>query len=133
METTPHGRLRKALEEKVAEVIVATLWLLATGVLLKFGDQVFDSVLHVLGKQWLLLLVVLSLFSSAYLFVLLHRARTSKSFFDTLVPVPGAGYCTDPKTGEKICPRCAVKQQRSYLRKMERGFYCQVCHASIDE
>ena len=132
-DSTLIGQVRQGLSKRLAEAIVGTLWLLSTGVLLKFEDQAFDLLQRVLDKRGMLLLIALLVFSCAYLLILVLRARYSKSFFDSLVPVESAGYCKDPKTGEAVCPRCAVKQHRSYLRKMERGFYCQVCGASIDE
>lgn len=95
----------------------------------KYSGPIYLRLQNTLGEKGilavLLLLLAALLFSIA---ALMHQRAKAKPLFERLIPVPGSGYCRDPKHNQLVCPRCASEDRKSYLAEMsDDALYCQSC------
>ena len=131
-ESLPQRIAKKIEEHIVAAILVATtaglgwVWSL-------WSEELFRRLLAGLGGRGMVALLGILLVSTISISAAWLRARKKEvSFFDRLIPIPGAGYSLDPHTGEFACPKCAAESRRAYLaHNDERTFHCQACGKGI--
>lgn len=131
------GHLLRWLKDKAAEnsagAITGWLTIALSLVWLKF-PQLYQVLLAPLGPKWIMALVFVLIATNIYAFLGWRRQkRKGVSFFDRLVPIPGAGCSVDPKNGEVVCPHCVDRFRPSYMQNKGGGkFYCHVCGIPIE-
>lgn len=125
-ESVPAKGMRTMLEKLVAPIAAATataltaLWYLA-------ADWLFALLRDKLGARWTVGLLCAAIAVCVWSLLALIAERKKKSFFERLVPVPGAGYSRDPKNGEVACPRCVMESHPAYMKKVGKNYICLAC------
>jgi hypothetical protein len=116
-----------------ATAIAVTLSGVASLLWAKHAERLYswlESLLEAKGMLAILLFFAIGLAYALLLHVQWRRSRAP--FFDRLEPVPGAGYCREPRTGEFVCPRCASEDRKAYLAQIsDAALFCQSCNHGV--
>jgi hypothetical protein len=122
-------RLRQKIEEHIAATIgLATIAILSAAWTLR-APGIYRRLYAALEDKGILALIFVLTTAVVWCWVGWRaEKKKEKSFFERLVPVPGAGYSRDPKNGEFACPRCASEGHAAYLYVVhDSAMLCQAC------
>jgi hypothetical protein len=119
------------LLQKWPAYTLGVLGLVSAKLLSAYGDLLFDSATHTLGKTLLMQLGSVLLFSLLISLVLLVQSRKKKGVFSRLKPVPGKGYEIDTLTREAVCPRCTTDDRAMPMRDVGNNYFCWSCNQGI--
>jgi hypothetical protein len=126
-------RIRKAIEDNLAATIGATTLLFLTTLWTLHAPGVYRRLFVALEDKGIVALLFGLVVATVWCAVgWRSEKKKEKTFFERLIPVPGAGYSRDPRNGEFACPYCVSEGRNSYLAQLHDGaLYCQACNAAI--
>lgn len=129
MPESPLSKFLKSIGDHVALAISLPIAAALITVWSLWSEKVFLRLQLGVGSKGILGLLFASIVIAIWGW-LSWRAEKKKeiSFFDRLIPIPGAGYSKDPRTGEFACPKCASEGRTAYVAHIKPGaLYCQAC------